>query len=74
MPGVSGLEVARRLREKYVDQPLLIVAMTGYGQDVDRNRSVKAGFDHHLTKPVDLEALESLLAAHGARLRQRLDA
>ena len=74
LPGLSGLEVARRLRERYVDQPLLLVATTGYGREQDQSRTMKAGFDHHLTKPVDVEALWSLLAAYGARLRQRLDA
>ena len=45
----------------------LIIALTGWGQEEDRRRSREAGFDHHLVKPVDLQALESLLAASGAR-------
>jgi CheY-like chemotaxis protein len=61
LPG-RGYEVARRLRElaDFRDTPLL--AVTGYGQDEDRCRSREAGFDHHLTKPVDPAALESFVA------------
>lgn len=61
MPGMDGHEVARRLRE--MQQPMYIVALTGYGGDEARARSHAAGFDRHLVKPVDPNALESLLAA-----------
>ena len=64
LPGVSGLEVARALRADDGKQPVLI-AVTGYGSQEDRERSAAAGFDLHLTKPVDFnqltEALERLL-------------
>jgi CheY-like chemotaxis protein len=60
MPGMSGYEVARRLRAA-PGSPLL-VAMTGYGQDEDRRRSQEAGFDHHLVKPVEFEVVLALLA------------
>ncbi len=62
LPGMDGLEVARRLRQIPVVAGSTIVAMTGYGQDDDRKRSREAGFDHHLVKPVDLDALERLIA------------
>jgi len=61
-----------KLREKRVPHPLLLVAMTGFGQHQDQRRTVEAGFDQHFTKPVDLEALQSLLTQHGrAAGRQR---
>jgi signal transduction histidine kinase/CheY-like chemotaxis protein len=59
MPRMSGLEVARRIRA--VDAGVLLIAVTGWGQTCDRQRSAEAGFDHHLTKPVDHEALALLL-------------
>jgi signal transduction histidine kinase len=62
MPGMSGLELAQRLRAMPdLPQPLL-VALTGYGQDSDRKQVLAAGFDKHLTKPIGLAALEELLA------------
>ena len=60
LPGLSGWHVARRLRERAGKTPLLI-AVTGYGRDEDRRRSVEAGIHLHLLKPVDPEALETLL-------------
>ncbi len=63
MPGMDGYEVARRLRSSRQEPRASIVALTGWGQDEDRRRAREAGFDHHLIKPVDLEALQSLIAA-----------
>jgi PAS domain S-box-containing protein len=63
LPGMSGHAVARRLRE-LLQQPLLLVAVTGYGTPSDQLASRDAGFDMHLTKPVDLDKLQSLLARH----------
>jgi len=62
LPSLDGLEVCRRLRVRMGTRPLLIVAMTGYGQEDDRRRSEEAGFDAHLVKPVDLDALHELLS------------
>jgi two-component system CheB/CheR fusion protein len=62
LPGIDGYEVARRLRRRPELGGLLIVAVTGYGQDGDRQRAREAGCDHHLVKPVDLEILRRLLA------------
>jgi two-component system CheB/CheR fusion protein len=62
MPGMSGYEVARRLRADGGPACPLLVAMTGYGQDEDRRRSREAGFDHHLVKPVEFEVVLALLA------------
>jgi CheY-like chemotaxis protein len=61
LPGLDGWEVARRLREQEGSGPVLLVALTGYGRKEDEARSRQAGFDVHLTKPVDLEDLRLLL-------------
>jgi PAS domain S-box-containing protein len=63
MPGMDGYEVARRLRAQAELRSALLVAVTGYGQDEDRRRAFAAGFDRHLTKPLDPDALQALLAA-----------
>ncbi len=61
MPRLDGYETARRLRERPWAQALLLFALTGWGQEEDRERAHKAGFDRHLVKPVDPEALSQLL-------------
>jgi two-component system, chemotaxis family, CheB/CheR fusion protein len=63
LPGMDGYEIARKLRESETTRNTILIAVTGYGQPGDRLRSAEAGFDHHLTKPVDLQALMRLLAA-----------
>jgi CheY-like chemotaxis protein len=62
MPKLNGYQAAKEIRERYPDRGLLLVAITGWGQDEDRRRSREAGFDHHLVKPVDPRALAELLA------------
>jgi len=61
MPGTNGYDVARELRLRH-GANVTLVALTGWGQDADRRRALAAGFDHHLTKPVDPETLNTLLA------------
>jgi CheY-like chemotaxis protein len=61
MPGIDGYETCRRIREE-VARNMVIVALTGWGQEHDKQRSLEAGFDAHLTKPVDFAAFEELLA------------
>lgn len=61
LPGMDGFEVARRLRERHGSGPFL-VAITGYGRAEDRESSRSAGFDLHLTKPIDLDHLQSIVA------------
>lgn len=61
MPGTNGYEVARALRRSQGPR-VTLVAVTGWGQEADRRRSSEAGFDHHLTKPVDPGTLNHLLA------------
>ena len=68
LPKLDGLEVARSLRARGDGPRPLLVAMTGFGQAEDRARTAAAGFDHHLTKPVDPKLLQTLLqTARGAR-------
>jgi signal transduction histidine kinase/CheY-like chemotaxis protein len=66
LPGMNGYEAAARLREGS-PSPMLLVAMTGYGMEESRRRSAEAGFDQHLTKPVDPAELQRLLATAPAR-------
>jgi CheY-like chemotaxis protein len=62
LPGMDGYEVARRIRQMpVIGAGMLLVAVTGFGQADDRDRTRRAGFDHHLTKPVDPEQLRTLL-------------
>ena len=64
LPGENGYEVARRLRERYRDRALVLIALSGYGQQKDRDRSREAGFDHHLLKPASFRSLVELLEPH----------
>jgi len=66
MPGRSGYELARTIRALPDGQRPLLVAITGWGQETDRQQALQAGFDHHLTKPVDPEHLSAVIA-RGAR-------
>jgi len=61
MPGLDGYEVARRLRALALKNPFQIIAVTGWGQETDRRKSQKAGFDLHLVKPVALNDLKRIL-------------
>jgi PAS domain S-box-containing protein len=63
MPEMDGYEVARAIRARETDGRVPLVALTGWGQEEDRRRAREAGFDHHLVKPADIDALKALLAA-----------
>jgi CheY-like chemotaxis protein len=63
LPKLNGYEVCRHLRQQPWGKGLVLVALTGWGQEEDRQRSTEAGFDTHLVKPVDHEALAELLAS-----------
>jgi CheY-like chemotaxis protein len=69
MPRITGDQVARAVRHEPWGAHVLMVAVTGWGQPEDKERASAAGFDHHLTKPVDVEQMEKLLGdfASGAR-------
>jgi PAS domain S-box-containing protein len=66
LPGMSGYEVAQAIRRDPRLKHLRLVALTGYGRSEDQAQAIAAGFDHHLVKPVDLEALEALVARWNA--------
>ncbi len=68
MPRLNGYEACRRIRTLLRGEGILLVALTGWGQEEDKRRATEAGFDHHLTKPVDPAALERLLAESRTRL------
>jgi CheY-like chemotaxis protein len=61
LPGMDGYQVARALRADPELAHARLIALTGWGAEEDRRRAQEAGFDHHLTKPVDLAVLEDLL-------------
>jgi CheY-like chemotaxis protein len=63
MPDMTGYEVAQQLRRKPLGSGPFLVALTGWGQDDDRRRAREAGFDRHMTKPVDSEEVDGLIAA-----------
>jgi signal transduction histidine kinase/DNA-binding response OmpR family regulator len=62
MPDFGGYEIARRVRHEAWGSGAILIAVTGFGQERDRREAFAAGFDHHLTKPIDPVALERLLA------------
>jgi len=59
LPGMDGREVASRLRARR-DRPAVLVAVTGWGTEHDRVRTLAAGFDHHLVKPIDAASLDEI--------------
>src|SRR6185295_10476852 len=68
MPRMDGYEAARRIRAA-LGPGVMLVALTGWGQDEDKRRSLDAGFDHHLTKPPDPDVLDQLIAKSVSRTR-----
>ncbi|HSV45247.1 MAG TPA: response regulator, partial [Ramlibacter sp.] len=62
LPDMNGHELARRLRAQPATASAVLIAITGYGQEQDRDEALQAGFDHHFVKPVDRGLLEALLA------------
>jgi CheY-like chemotaxis protein len=62
MPGLDGLEAARRIRAMPGGRDVKLIALTGWGQDSDRARTREAGFDHHLVKPPELAAVREICA------------
>jgi CheY-like chemotaxis protein len=63
MPGMSGYEVAQRIRAEPWGKRTLLIALTGWGQEEDKRKAFDAGFDHHLIKPIDPDALEALMGS-----------
>ncbi len=62
LPGMSGFDVARELRTRAVTKTALLIALTGYGADSDKQATRDEGFDHHLVKPVSFTAIETVIA------------
>lgn len=62
LPKLNGYDVARRIRAEEGGSDVVLIALTGLGQDEDRRRSAEVGINHHMTKPVDFGALLGLLA------------
>jgi len=71
LPGLDGFEVAKRLRQHASLQNILLVAMTGYGQESDRQRSKEAGFDHHLVKPANFKQVLQILTTVSENLEPK---
>jgi len=65
MPRMNGYEAGKRLRQQPGGDKLVLIALTGWGQESDRQRTREAGFDYHLVKPVDPEMLQGLLDRSG---------
>ena len=70
MPDLNGYEVAGAIRRQAWGKDIYLLAVTGWGQSEDKERALAAGFDQHLTKPVDLDQVETLLREH---LRAKLE-
>ena len=62
LPDIDGCEVARRLRATSGTHPMMLIAVTGFGQASDQRRALEAGFDKHLVKPIALEQLTQVIA------------
>ena len=70
LPGLNGYEIARRFREEPDADGVMLVALTGYGTPEAVERSLQAGFDHHLIKPVNAEALQEIMRGDGVGVRR----
>jgi CheY-like chemotaxis protein len=73
LPRLNGCEACRRIREQLWGKKIVLIAVTGWGQEDDRRRSQEAGFDHHLVKPLDPDELGKLLADPLPRLEPDAD-
>ncbi len=63
LPGMNGYELAQKLRQLPATRHAVLVALTGYGQEKDKNQAFEAGFDHHLVKPADIAQVRAILAS-----------
>ena len=71
LPKLSGYDVAREIRENPWGKRMVLIALTGWGQDEDRQKTKDAGFDAHLVKPVEHAVLSRLLSELPAKIAQR---
>src|SRR5262249_7468895 len=70
MPGIDGYEMCQRIRLRPADRHVVVIALTGWGHPQDKQRALDAGFDAHLTKPVDPATFQELLALSHTNERQ----
>lgn len=70
LPGLNGYEVAKRIRQQPEGADIVLIALTGYGQDTDRELSAQAGFNYHLVKPARLDKVKEILTATAVRRNQ----
>jgi PAS domain S-box-containing protein len=68
MPGMDGCAVAAKIRQEPEFRDITLIALTGWGREEDRRRSLEAGFDHHVTKPPEAQTIQTLLASLEARV------
>ena len=68
LPELNGYEVARAIRKKTEFNQTLLVALTGYGQQAERQKVIKSGFDYHLIKPLQFEQLNRLIEKHAGKV------
>lgn len=61
LPGMNGFDVAKRLRGEAATRGMRLIALSGYGREIDRQQALEAGFDEHLVKPVRIERLMELI-------------
>ncbi len=73
LPDMDGYEVARQLRTDTALQNMTLIALTGYGQEADRQRALAAGFDSHLVKPLDMDVLVNTIISHQAKQQAHSD-
>jgi CheY-like chemotaxis protein len=71
LPGMDGFQIARAMRERDATASALLIALTGYGQASDRQRSHEAGFDRHFVKPVSFNDIEHAITEGGLRAAPR---
>jgi CheY-like chemotaxis protein len=63
LPKMNGYEAARHIRQQEWGKQMQLIALSGWGQDEDKRRAIEAGFDHHITKPVEIRALQTVLGS-----------
>ena len=68
LPGLTGYEVAQQMRREATLRNIVLVALTGYGRETDRQLSLEAGFDYHLVKPADFDEVERIVASVAERV------
>jgi CheY-like chemotaxis protein len=71
MPGMNGYDLARAMRALPGGEAIVLTAVTGWGQEADRQRARESGFDHHLTKPVEVDRIRAILETTPGPAREK---